>query len=386
MKITAVICELSPFHFGHEYLFGRIKESSDALIAVMSGGFTERGEVGILSKYARARSALAGGADLVLELPFPFSMSGAEKFALGGVDISESLGCVDEIAFGSETGDVSEINRAAARLASTEFKRALSRRVGSSHDEPFGTLYFDAYRDLYGDSALFSGSNDILALSYAKRLYEIGSKIKLRAIRREGQSFSGEGGGFLSATELRKMIIDGKDVSRLVPKYSADEISAAVAEGGIYETGRLFAPLAAIYRITDTSDFAGANEMNDELYNRIKSAFADSCSFSEVIEKAATKRYSPSKIRRAAIFGALGVSGWDVAKVTYTTVLGANKTGCEILKTLKKTAKIDIVTKPADYSSNAYSLAQKADALLMLARRRMGTSGENIRCSPIITE
>lgn len=385
MKITAVICELSPFHFGHEYLFRRVKEESDALIAIMSGGFTERGEVGIISKYARARAALSGGADLVLELPFPFSMSGAEKFALGGVDIARSLGCVDEIAFGSETGDVGAITQAAARLSSPEFSRALAAKTGTRHSEPYGAMYFDTYRELYGDAAL-SGSNDILAVSYAKRLIETGAKIKLRALRREGKNFAGEGDGFYSASEIRCVILSGGDYARLLPDYSAREIASAVSDGAIYDTERLYAPLAAIYRLSDTSGFSSAYESSDELYNRIKSAFADSRSFSDVVERAAAKSCSPSKVRRAMIFAALGVTGWDVQKVSYTTVLGANKTGCEILRSIKKTAKIDVVTKPADYSSHAYSLAGKAEALVALARKRPAPAGEMMKMSPVIIE
>ncbi|MBR6051315.1 MAG: nucleotidyltransferase family protein [Clostridia bacterium] len=386
MKITAVICELDPFHYGHEYLFRRVKEESDAVIAIMSGGFTERGEAAMLSKYARADAALYGGADLVLELPFPFSMSGAEKFALGGIDIARALGCVDEIAFGSETGDAGEINRAAARLCSTDFTRALAVKKGEAHSEPFGALYFDTYRALYGDGGIFNGSNDILAVSYAKRLYETGSKIKIRAVRREGRSYSGEGEGFSSASEIRRVILSGGDYAPLVPAYSAREITSALAGGSISETERLYAPLAAIYRVCDTSGFSSAYETGDELYNRIKSAFADGCSFSEVVGKAAAKSYSPSKVRRAMIFAALGVTGWDVAKVTYTTVLGANKTGCEILKSIKKTARIDVVTKPADYSSHAYGLAQKAEALVALARRSPAPAGEMMKMSPVIME
>ena len=386
MKITAVICELSPFHFGHEHLFRRVKEESDAIVAVMSGGFTERGEVGIISKYARARAAISGGADLVLELPFPFSMSGAEKFALGGVDIARSLGCVDEIAFGSETGDVGAITQAAARVLSPEFSRALAAKTGTRHSEPYGAMYFDTYRELYGDARIFDGSNDILAIAYAKRLVETGSKIKIRAIKREGKNFAGEGDGYASASEIRRVILSGGDYARLLPDYSAREIASAIADGGIYDTERLFAPLAAIYRVSDTSGFGSAYEMGDELYNRIKSAFADGSSFSDVVDCAAAKSYSPSKVRRAMIFAAIGVTGWDIQKVSYTTVLGANKTGCEILKSIKKTAKIDVVTKPADYSSHAYFLAGKAEALVALARANPAPAGEMMKMSPVIVE
>ena len=384
MKISAVICEFSPFHYGHEYLLGKIIEDSDAVIAIMSGGFTERGEVGIISKYDRAHAAILGGADLVLELPFPFSACGAEKFALGGVGVAEALGCVDELAFGSESGDTVAINETAYRLGGAEFKRALAENVKSGRGEQYGNVYFDTYRALYGDNPLFDGSNDILALAYARRLAETGSKIKTRAIKRVGKTFSGDGEGFLSASEIRRMILSGKDVSTLVPEYSAKLIAAAASAGEIYDTERLFAPLAAIFRVCGQTLSPQAYECGDELYSRIKRAFADSRSLSEAVENAATKHVSPSRVRRAAIFAALGVSGWDVEKVSYTQLLAANSVGCEILKTLKKTAKIDIVTKPADYSSSAYALSQKADALLMLARERVGTAGENMTRTPVI--
>ena len=384
MKISAIICEFSPFHFGHEYILRKMREESDAVIAIMSGSFTERGEAAILSKYARARAAVHGGADLVLELPFPFSSCGAEKFAFGGVSVAEALGCVDELWCGSETGDTAAITQAAGRLCSADFKNALSARRGSAFDEPYGTVFFDTYRSLYGDTPLFDGSNDILALAYAKALTERGSKIKFRTVRREGESFSGEGGGFASATKLREMILSGRDVSRLVPDYSASEIADAASRGAIYDTERLSPALAGIFRVGDTSGYAEAYESNDELYNRIKSAFADSTSFSAVVSRAATKRYSPSKVRRAILFSALGVTGWDVIQLYYTVLLASNGIGCEILKSIKKTAKIDIVTKPADYSSRAYSISQKADALISLCRERPAPAGEFMKMTPVI--
>ena len=386
MKISALICEFSPFHFGHEYILHKMREQSDAVIAIMSGGFTERGEAGILSKYARARAAIYGGADLVLELPFPFSSCGAEKFAFGGVSVADALGCVDELWCGSEGGDTAAITQASARLCSAGFKNALASRLSATFGEQYGEAYFDTYRELYGENAPVSGSNDILALAYARTLVERGSKIKFRTVKRQGNAFSGGGNGFMSATELRKMILSGRDVSSLVPDYSAKLIADAVSSGEIYDTERLFLPLAGIFRVGDTAGFSDAYECNKELYNRIKSAFQDSASLSEVIEKSVTKRYSPSRVRRAILFSALGVTGWNVIQMYYTQVLAANKTGCEILKSVKKTAGIDIVTKPADYSSRAYDLAQKADALLMLTRRRAGASGENMKMSPVIIE
>ena len=60
-----------------------------------------------MSKYARAKAALLGGVDLVLELPMPYAISSAERFAYSSVHILNSLGAVTDISFGSECGSIS---------------------------------------------------------------------------------------------------------------------------------------------------------------------------------------------------------------------------------------------------------------------------------------
>ena len=88
MKIAAVICEFNPFHNGHKYLLDEIRNRGfDKIICVMSGSFTQRGEVAILSKFERAEIALQNGADLVIELPTPYAVASAQIFAKGGADI-----------------------------------------------------------------------------------------------------------------------------------------------------------------------------------------------------------------------------------------------------------------------------------------------------------
>ena len=91
MKICAVICEYDPFHRGHEYQIAELKRRDYGVIAIMSGCFTQRGTAAVIDKYKRARSAVVSGADVVLELPFPFCASGASTFAFGGVRIADRL-------------------------------------------------------------------------------------------------------------------------------------------------------------------------------------------------------------------------------------------------------------------------------------------------------
>ena len=107
MKICAVICEFNPFHNGHKYLIEKAKRQSDcdAVLCIMSGNFTQRGEVCIFDKYTRARHAIAGGADCVIQLPAPFAVAPAEIFAKGAIKILSSIPDVTEIAFGCESAD-----------------------------------------------------------------------------------------------------------------------------------------------------------------------------------------------------------------------------------------------------------------------------------------
>ena len=72
----------------------------------MSGDFVQRGAPAFLPKHTRTKMALLGGADMVFELPATHACQSAELFALGGVALLNGLGCVDQISFGSESGDI----------------------------------------------------------------------------------------------------------------------------------------------------------------------------------------------------------------------------------------------------------------------------------------
>lgn len=104
MSITGIISEYNPFHNGHKYLIQKHKENfpDSYFIAVMSGNFTQRGEIALVDKWQRAKLAVANGIDLVIELPFVFAVRSAQYFAKGGIDLLHKLHCVDTICFGSE--------------------------------------------------------------------------------------------------------------------------------------------------------------------------------------------------------------------------------------------------------------------------------------------
>ena len=79
MKISGIICEYNPLHNGHLYHLEQVRRAgAEGIVAVMSGNFVQRGDAALLDKFTRARLAIEGGVDLVLELPVPYALAPAD--------------------------------------------------------------------------------------------------------------------------------------------------------------------------------------------------------------------------------------------------------------------------------------------------------------------
>ena len=369
MKLTSVICEYNPFHMGHAYQLSEMKKHG-AVVAVMSGSFTQRGTPAVLSKYERAKTAVLCGADLVLELPFPFSSARADLFGAAGVKILSSLGCVDEICFGSETGTIEPLIEAEARLSSSAFQNALEKILSENRNISHRSAMTAAYRSLYGADSALTGSNDILALSYLAALREQKSTIKPTTVKRIGETYNGEGEGFSSATSIREMLKhhDLEAVKRAVPQTCAEILIKSAENGEICDEERLFSLFALLARTREDLLLSIPDIPSELAFRMIKSA-KTAKNTEEFLSLAETKLYSRSRIRRGMLYAAVGVKKEDFDKVLYTTVLAANQTGREILSHIRKTAQIPIITKPADAAnfgeavSRAFALSARADSV-----------------------
>ena len=185
--ICGIISEFNPFHTGHQTLVEAVRRSGAThILAVMSGNFVQRGEPAAFSKWARAEMALTSGVDLIVELPLPWALSGAEKFAFGGVSLLESLGCVEWIAFGSECGDATRLMEAARCILSPGIQKGLRAQLQTG--STFARARQEAVRELFGDSIaeLLSSPNNILGIEYCKALQTLRSTILPFTIRRAG--------------------------------------------------------------------------------------------------------------------------------------------------------------------------------------------------------
>lgn len=370
MKICAVICEYNPFHFGHAYQISEMKKRG-AVIAIMSGSFTQRGDAAVLSKYDRAEIAVRCGADLVIELPFPYSSASAEIFGGAGVRIAYALGCVDELCFGSETGDISSLLLLTDRLQSEDFREALSAYLEKNHAQSYRTAVGKAYRDFYGEDFPTEGSNDILSLSYLSALRSLYSEITPVALMRKGENYNGTGEGFASATTIRDLMRseDWEAVFRSAPKETAEKLLGASKEGRLADSDKLFPLFAALVRTREQETVSDLYDIPRDLAARLWKYGRETRSMEEFLSLAVSKNDSPSRVRRAMLTVLMNVKKNDAREVPYTTVLAANETGREILSKLRKTASIPLITKPADAKrfgenvARAAALSANADAV-----------------------
>lgn len=391
MKSVGVICECNPFHEGHAYLFRCARESgADTVIAVMSGCFVQRGEAAIADPYLRAEALLLGGADAVLELPFPYASASAEFFAGAGVDILERLG-VNELWFGSECGDIEILSRLSVLADSEEF----SARYEKTATENRGTAqaYFEALQALCGDEIPCS-PNDILGISYLRAIRTRNAKIKPVTVKREGSAYLDESlpaSGFPSATALRnKWRQEGTDaILPYLPAPCAPIYARADASADLRYAERL---ILGHFRLTPPMELEQIAELSGGLGNRMAQAAQQAKTLDEFLSLSATKKYPLSRLRRGILFALIGVTQDGLRESpAYVRLLAANQTGCRFLSACRKSASIPVVTRRTDLSDAPSAAKQeeterRAYALYDMCFAQMGTILSPWQKRPIITD
>lgn len=377
-----IVCEYNPFHNGHLHQINEIKKKTDEpIICVMSGNFTQRGEIAIADKYARAEMALRGGADLVVELPAPFCFASAEYFAAAAVKILVQLG-VDKLSFGSESADAEKLMKIARIAASDEFKDECARL---SQNAGGVGAYFDLLAKNSGEDNILS--NDILGIEYTKAIIKNGYKMQICPIKREGSAYRDTAlthGEFPSASAIRESLKNGsiEDISGFVPASTLQILmnnklsDINYAKDGILLALRLIDAEKTDVAISDRG-----------LVNRVLATSHECISFDEFEERLQTKKYTRSAIRRAILYIMLGIKQSDLDNMPeYALLLGANAKGREHLASIRKNEDaIRVITKPADAEgSRQLELSKKADALYTMCFSNKKESGFYIKKSPVI--
>ena len=386
MKHVGIICEYNPFHAGHAHLLSCVREA-ETVICLMSGSFTQRGEAAILPPSARAAMTLAAGADLVLELPFPFSAASARYFATAGVGALQRLGA-DTLAFGSESADLPALLQAAERTLKPDFEKKVANGARNRGD---AAAFFEAIGDALPP-------NDILAMDYARAVHLRQDQMALYPVLRVGAGYHDTDAEncYPSASALRQKLQAGADICNNLPFETVFTWKQATARWGIADTRRLgSAMLAKLRALAAESPRTGEEnaiaDCGGGLLERLMGAAALATDYESLLEAAATKKYTNGRIRRALLYLLAGVTYADLeATPAYLRLLGANERGREFLSKTRKTRTVPVVTKQADIvelgesAARQRSLAAVAEGLYALCLPHAVTPAELAVIPPLM--
>ncbi len=353
--ILGIVSEYNPFHNGHIHHLELSKQltKTDFTVAVMSGNFVQRGDTALVDKWTRTEMALKGGIDLVLELPTVYAISSAENFADGAIKILNSLGVVDYLSFGSEIGEISPLNDVASILYKEpkEFSSLITAQLKSGLSYPRAREI--ALSQFFGTSKkytdILNNPNNILGVEYLKAIKKHRSHIKPLTIKRDYSDYNSKTvkNGIASATAIRTMIQNKKNVHRVVPFETYELLDEAIQNGKIIPDLSVFEKeILYILRKMTLSEIAALPDVSEGLENRIKLAANTVNNLNDLISNIKTKRYTYNKINRMLLHIIAGLTKQDNKniKLDYIKILGFNNQGQSYLNKIKK--DISIPTTP----------------------------------------
>ena len=392
MKVTGIIAEYNPFHKGHKYQIDYCKKklNSDYVIVAMSGDYVQRGTPALLPKHVRAEMALRCGADLVLEMPVSVSTASAEAFAMGGVSMLDGLHIVDSLCFGSEYGEVSALMELAEILVEEpeEYRQLLKEFLSNGLSFPSArcqalTEYFKNPHNFTGDDfdgvltpllnqivQILNSPNNILGIEYCKALLRLKSNIKPVTLKRQGMGYHEtlaetdgsdrfsctDGTTFASASAIRELLkatLTPETISRIASQVP-DEISLLLASSlqrNGFLTEDALDPLLSYCILKENADsFCSYLDVSRDLAERIMNRSNELNGFLQAASFLKTKELTQSRIQRALLHIILGIREVP-ATVPYARVLGFRRESSTLLKEIKDSSSIPLITKLADANS-----------------------------------
>ena len=338
--MIGIVAEFNPYHEGHKYLIdqARLQIGDEPIVVCMSGDFVQRGEPAIRDKFYRAKFT---DADLIIELPLPWSLSSAEGFARGAVGILREFGC-SHLAFGTECGCIDDLKK--IRVDNNEIKEYMKANP---------ELSWPAARSKIINSDILNYPNNTLAFEYLKFIGDMKPFTVKRTTVHDG---------VFSAKDLRSKMI-GPDLEKQI-------------------VSRLKMFNKDYYCNLPDSE----NGVGIRLYNSVGKYSA----LDDIYKDAKTKRITESAIRRLAMCAALGIEkGMNDNIPPYARILYANSRGCE---ELKKSHNIPVINKPkeinylSEYSQKVFAAGASAHDFYNLgfSEKALIERGSDYKTGPFI--
>ena len=337
--VIGIIAEYNPFHNGHLYMINKIKEMypDSTLVCVMSGNFTERGDVSIINKWKKTEIALKNGIDLVVELPFVYASQSSDYFAYGSIRLLDSLK-VDKLIFGSETNDIELFNRLVdVQLNNNDYDALVKKYMDDGLNYP--TAMSKALKDII--NVKIELPNDLLGLSYIKEIKKQNSKMEAISIKRNNDYNSlSLDNDIVSASAIRNALLNNVDIKKYVPIDTYNNLDKLHFNNNYFKLLK--------YRILKYID--------------------ESNSFDELINKVKTKRYTYNRLNRMFIHILCGFTKEEASNIgiEYIRVLGFNSKGRKYLSSIKKDVDLPIITGYSDINSKVLDIENRVNKIYAL--------------------
>ncbi|MFC0189009.1 nucleotidyltransferase [Fictibacillus aquaticus] len=385
MNACGVVVEYNPFHNGHYYHLqeARKQTGADCMIACMSGNYLQRGEPAIVSKWTRTKMALSGGADIVIELPYPFATSNAEYFAYGSISILEAMGA-EAFCFGSESGNMDDFITAVDVFQSSrhQLDAKISELMAKGYSYPKTSSI--AFADIGGQTLDLSTPNNILGFEYVKASVLNGYSIRPETIQRKSAQYHDEelGKGVIaSATAIRKAIFSSSSANTAdyLPSPSYDLLNEDHSRFNKMNWEMLF-PFFKYKVLTSTKEkLSSYYQVEEGLENRIKECVLHAETFNEYMTALKTKRYTWTRLQRASLHIFADAVKEEIKSALkspppYLRVLGMSKAGQQYLSHMKKKTPLPFVTTLSKFSHPLLELELRTSAVYYhIAKKSSGT-------------
>ena len=306
MKTIGIICEYNPFHNGHAHQLHTLAQlHPDALrICIMSGSFVQRGEPAIFSKFDRARWAILGGADIVIELPTLYSTGSAQLFGTGAIRMVKAL-AIDALSFGSETADLDTLVDIAKRMDCESTQEQLRTYIKE------GMSYGAAFRKAL-DMEILNTPNALLGLEYIRAGLAYNVKLEYIPILRSSNHHEETIGTELpSGTALRQLITSTGNLSSqlqsTIPPSIASDMTQVIENGNYVNYNRYHDMVHSLSRRTAPKELEKFGDFSEGI-EHLWSKAAQQSSWAAAIEEIKSKRYTYARLQRMGAYLTLGIT------------------------------------------------------------------------------
>ena len=355
MKVLGIITEYNPMHNGHLYHIQKSKEitGSDYVVLVMSGSFTQTGNISTLDKFTKAAIATEYGVDLVIELPTIYATASSEYFATGAVSLLNELGIVDCICFGSECNDIKVLDSISNKLIENENNIWEDIKLQEKNNTFAKSRSVVLSKYLNEDEIKeIAKPNNILGIEYIKALKKLQSNITPYLIQRCSSDYNDNivyqnDLNFTSATSIRNAIKnnDLESINKYIPTLVYDKLitSNVLLNNDIYNILK--------YKIISMSsnEISNIHEVTEGLENRLIKYISSVKNYDELINTMKSKRYIENKIKRILINILLQIDKVNfkniiISKANYAHILAMSSNGSSLLSSISKLCKIPVFT------------------------------------------